>query len=247
MSKQTRKWTFRRILRTTWVTFGLSFTAWMFYTMHARGVDIDLMENSDGLIFENTSDYYAFTPRATYQEVFLFYPGALVQPKAYIPLCRKVAENGIQVYLFKMPWRQATRGYTKPLALDMFKDSSKTYILAGHSQGAKMAAQFVYENPSLVDKLILMGTTHPRDISLASFDLPILKIYGSKDGVASEQTLMNNKGKLPSHAAFIKIEGANHAQFGYYGPQLGDERATISREKQQAEILKHIMTFLDGQ
>ena len=29
------------------------------------------------------------------------------------------------------------------------------------------------------------------------------------------------------------IEGGNHAQFGSYGPQFGDGKATISREKQQ--------------
>ena len=43
---------------------------------------------------------------------------------------------------------------------------------------------------------------------------------------------------------FIKIHGANHAQFGYYGYQLGDNSAKISREKQQAETLKNILEFI---
>jgi pimeloyl-ACP methyl ester carboxylesterase len=41
------------------------------------------------------------------------------------------------------------------------------HILAGHSQGVSMVGQFVYENPDLIDKLILIGTSHPPDISLA--------------------------------------------------------------------------------
>jgi len=53
-----------------------------------------------------------------------------------------------------------------------------------------MAAQFVYENPGLINKLVLIGTTHPRDISLADSKIPVLKIYGSKDGVADEVFLI---------------------------------------------------------
>lgn len=55
---------------------------------------------------------------------------------------------------------------------------------------------------------------------------------------------MDNKPKLPATVKLVKTDGANHAQFGYYGFQLGDNRATISREQQQAETLKHIMEFV---
>jgi pimeloyl-ACP methyl ester carboxylesterase len=143
-----------------------------------------------------------------------------------------------------MPWRLASRGYNMPKELHLFDDSTKIYILAGHSQGAKMAGQFVFENPTLISKLILIGTTHPRDISLANSEIPILKIYGSKDGVANEKSIIDNKSKLPETAKFVKIEGANHAQFGYYGTQLGDNTATISRQQQQEETLKSIMEFI---
>ncbi|RZK56576.1 MAG: hypothetical protein EOO87_05140 [Pedobacter sp.] len=107
-----------------------------------------------------------------------------------------------------------------------------------------MSAQFVFENQSLINKLILIGTTHPRDISLTDVKIPILKIYGSKDGVADEKSILENKSKLPVDARLVKIEGANHAQFGYYGFQLGDNSATISRTEQQELTLKHILNFV---
>lgn len=75
----------------------------------------------------------------------------MVDPKAYVPLCRKIADNNIKVYLIKMPWGLASKGYNIPKELNLFSDTTKTYILAGHSQGAKMAGQFVYENPNLID------------------------------------------------------------------------------------------------
>jgi len=138
----------------------------------------------------------------------------------------------------------ASRGYNLPKELKLFADTSKTYILAGHSLGAKMAAQFVYENPNLIDKLILIGTTHPKDILLGDIKFPVLKIYGSKDGVAEEKSILANKSKLPETTKFVQIKGANHSQFGYYGFQLGDKRADISREQQQAETLQHIIEFV---
>lgn len=176
----------------------------------------------------------------------IFYPGAMVDPKVYVPLCRKIADDDIKVYLIRMPWRLASKGYNKPKELHLFADTTKTYILSGHSQGAKMAAQFVYENPKLVDKLILIAMSHPRDISLSASKIPILNIYGSKDGVAEENSILANKSKLPATAKFIRIDGGNHSQFGCYGFQLGDNRASIRREWQQTMTLNYIIDFIKG-
>lgn len=239
-----KKSTLKKILKTIWITAGVLFTLWMFYSYESHGVDESFFQSSNLVKVENTADYYLFTPKKEFKNVFIFYPGAMVETEAYVPLCRKIADNNIQVYLIKMPWRLASKGYNKPKELHLFKDATKNYILAGHSQGGKMAAQFVYENPKLIDKLILIGTTHPRDISLAEFEVPILKIYGSNDGVADEKSIFKNKSKLPKSAKFIRIEGANHAQFGYYGFQLGDEKADISREEQQKIILAEILKFI---
>ena len=223
---------------------GALFMLWLLYSMQAHHVDESLLQSDYQVNYENKDDYYSYTPTVNYNEVLVFYPGALVQAKAYLPLCREIAKNNIKVYLIKMPWRQATIGYNIPKELNILSETSKTYILAGHSQGGKMAAQFVYENPSLIDKLILIGTTHPREISLANSKIPILKIYGSKDGIADEESILKNKSKLPEHSQFVNIEGGNHSQFGYYGFQLGDNCADIDRKQQHSETLKSIMEFI---
>lgn len=240
-----KKYTLKKILKTIWITAGILFTLWMFYSYESRGVDESLFQSNNLVKVENTDDYFLFTPKKEFKNVVIFYPGAMVETEAYVPLCRKIADSGIQVYLIKVPWRLASKGYNKPKELGLFNDTTKNYILAGHSQGGKMAAQFVYENPQLIDKLILIGTTHPRDISLAEAEIPILKIYGSNDGVASEKAIFENKSKLPKSAKFSKIKGANHAQFGYYGFQLGDDKANISREQQQKETLVEILKFIN--
>ncbi len=242
-----KKWTIKKIIKTVWITAGIIFILWLFYSFQSHNVDKAFLQDSATIKVEQNRDFYLFAPTKAYKEVLIFYPGAMVDPKAYVPLCKRIAGNDIKVYLVKMPWRLASKGYNKPKELHLFDDTTKTYILSGHSQGAKMAAQFVYENPMLIDKLILIGTTHPRDISLAGSKIPMLKIYGSKDGVADEKSIIKNKAKLPATTKFVRIDGANHSQFGYYGFQLGDSRAEISREQQQAATLKNIIEFIkDG-
>lgn len=237
----------RKVFKTFWIVAGLSFLTWMIISMNAKGFSDDIFSNSSSVRVELNDDYTSFTPTSNYQKTVLFYPGALVDPDAYAPLARKIAENGFQAVIIHMPWRMATKGYNKIKEINMIADSSKKYILAGHSQGAKMAAQFVYENPGLIDQLILLGTTHPRDYDMSSTQIPVLKLYGSHDGVASPRKIIGNKPKLPSSTKYVEIEGANHSQFGYYGFQLGDNRADISREKQQAIILQEILNFIDSE
>lgn len=239
-----KKWTTKKKIKTIWVVFGITFTIWIFYSYQSKGVSDYYIQDDGKINVEVTEDFYKFTPKEDTKFVLFFYPGAMVEPKAYVPLCRKISESNIEVYLIRMPWRLATKGYNKPKELNLFEDSSKTYILSGHSQGAKMAAQFTYENPQLVDKLVLIGTTHPRDISLANSKIPILKIYGGNDGVADEKTILENRNKLPWNAKLLKIDGANHAQFGYYGYQLGDSNASITREQQQKQTLELIADFV---
>lgn len=237
----------RKILRVIWIVFGVGFLVWMFISMNVRGIDGNILESNSSIHVERQDDYTSFTPASSYQKVFIFYPGALVHPDAYAPLCRKIAENGYQTIIINMPWRMATKGYNKIRGMGMLSDSTKNYILAGHSQGGKMAAQFVYENPGLIDRLILLGTTHPRDINLSSSEIPVLKLYGSNDGVASAGKVLANKSNLPSTAKYIEIEGGNHSQFGYYGFQLGDSRADITREEQQSIILEEILHFIESE
>ena len=42
---------------------------------------------------------------------------------------------------------------------------------------------------------------------------------------------------LPADTRYVPIEGGNHVQMGWYGPQPGDGTATISREDQQQQVI----------
>ena len=246
MSSQRKKWSPLKIFKTAWAVLGLTFLLWLAYSMQAHGVDPALLRDSERVKFEETDDYYVFTPTTAHRERLIFFPGALVDPEAYVPLCSELASHNLEVHIIKMPWRQAALGYEQPIEWELFGDTSLSYYLAGHPQGGKMAARFVHEHPALIDKLILIGTTHPRDLSLAPMSIPILKVYGTHDGIAEEATVKENRPQLPASAIFKRIDGANHSQFGYYGFQLGDNTAAISRAEQHAATVSAILDFLRG-
>jgi hypothetical protein len=56
----------------------------------------------------------------------------------------------------------------------------------------------------------------------------------------------DSKKLLPPDTVWVVIEGGNHAQFGNYGFQPGDNVATISAVNQQEIIVNATVTFLAG-
>jgi pimeloyl-ACP methyl ester carboxylesterase len=66
------------------------------------------------------------------------------------------------------------------------------WILAGHSRGGMLATRFLHANGAGLIGLVLIATTHPRDFSLAELTMPVTKIYGTSDGVATYAEMRQN-------------------------------------------------------
>jgi pimeloyl-ACP methyl ester carboxylesterase len=183
----------------------------------------------------------------------LFLPGGVVDPNAYAPLLRAVAEAGHPVTLVRLPFLgrhapgEGARRETVARAVAIIEaDTSALWIVAGHSLGGHLAARVARRAPRGMRGLVLLGTTHPRDFSLAESGIPITKVYGTNDGIAPLHRMRENAPMLPESTTWVPIEGGNHSQFGYYGFQVGDHRATISREQQQRQVLDILLGALDS-
>lgn len=228
-----------------WLIMGIAFFIYIYYAFSAKGFENSLLKSNSDVEVTSTDDLISFTPSSTSKGTIFFYPGALVDPFAYTPMCRQLSDNGYKTIIVRMPWRMATKGYNLIKELNLLVDNENCTLI-GHSQGGKMAGQFVYENPEAIENLILLGTTHPRDIDISDFDINVLKIYGSNDGVASPQKVEKNKPKLPSNTVYYKVKGGNHSQFGYYGHQVGDNTAEITKKEQMDLTLLKILEFLES-
>ena len=79
---------------------------------------------------------------------------------------------------------------------------------------------------------------------LSDYQLAVSSIYGTQDGLATGDEIVASRSLLPPDTWWTVIEGGNHAQFGWYGPQSGDNEATISREEQQAQIVAATLRLL---
>jgi pimeloyl-ACP methyl ester carboxylesterase len=144
-------------------------------------------------------------------------PGSMVEPTAYAPLLRSIAEAGYEATLLELPLR------TAPL-------ESQRRVPRDHAE--------------LLDGLVLIGTSHPRDFDLSGLTIDVTKVFASNDGLATPAEVKANARRLPPQTRWVNIEGGNHSQFGYYGFQLGDRRATISREAQQSATRQALLDAL---
>jgi len=169
----------------------------------------------------------------------VFICGAGVSAKAYAPLLRPIAEAGNAVFIVKLPYRIAPFESHKQAAIKRASDTIAAHpqisrwVISGHSLGGALACRAAQSDPQAFSAMVLVGTTHPKQDDLSALPMPVTKVYASNDGVASPDRTIANKRFLPRTTKWVEIKGGNHSQFGHYGHQLFDGKATIGREKQQ--------------
>lgn len=225
-------------IRTFLALFWTAAFSWMLYSLQARGFPPTVLESDNGVRVDASERALSFSPVPDTSSVgLIFYPGALVDPEAYAPLARNVAERGYRAVVVKVPFRMASFDWQWEEVVAqteaVLEDDPKAWVLGGHSRGGRMATRLVAERPTAFAGLLLVGTSHPRESDLSHLMLDVVKVYGSEDGLASEAEVEAFAPNLPESTRFVRVEGGNHRQFGYYGWQLGDGRATIDREVQR--------------
>ena len=199
---------------------------------------------SDNTVDVNVSDYISFTPKnVDATKGFIFYPGAKVEPEAYAPIARKVAEQGYEVIIAKMPFNLAI---FSPSEAEKIVDDYKnieSWTIGGHSLGGVMASKFASDN-KYIDGVVLLAS-YPMGNELKNLGKEVVSIWGSSDGVLNFESLYSSKANLPQDTTYVEIEGGNHAQFGDYGKQSGDSDALISQDEQMKIATKSIIDFMN--
>lgn len=246
---------FHKVVRIVWPLAGLTFMGWLWLSFQARNLPEGVMRSDTAVTITGTQTQIRFQPTSNQSNTgLLFYPGAMVEPTAYAPLARTLAEAGTLTIIVKLPWGMAplasheARLWQTTQSIMADETSIQQWVLSGHSRGAAIAARTIYGHEDSFAGLILIGTSHPKEaaFSLANAYIPITKIYATGDGLASLAEVEANQIFLPEQTIWTKIKGGNHAQFGYYGTQLGDGTANISREEQQRETAVAILTSLNN-
>jgi len=202
--------------------------------------------NSNEVVEVEDDDWLVFQPAGIEPSTgFIFYPGGRVDPAAYAPLAQEIAAEGYLVVIVPMPLNFAFLAPNSALEVMNAFPEITHWAVGGHSLGGAMAANFTSNHPNNVDGLVLWAAYPAAADDLSALDLAATSIYGTNDGLTSLEDIENSRSLLPPDTRWVEISGGNHAQFGSYGPQSGDNPATISAAEQQAQIVQATLALLD--
>ena len=244
--RPTRRWNWaRRVLLALLAVVLVALAGmgvWLADYYHADGVYDRVAQQAVSLeVAQNKSEIVVGDRKA--QTGIVFYPGAKVDPAAYMPLMLRLAKQGYYCVIVKMPVNLVVLKAGAADSVIARHRSVSRWWIAGHSMGGAMAAQYASKHTDQLQGVILLAAYSTQDISRTK--LAVLTIYGSKDGVLNRAHLAKYKKNLPvTSQQAVEIPGGNHARFGDYGLQKGDGTATISRANQQSQTAAAIVGFI---
>ena len=205
---------------------------------------------SDSQVTVTVDDFITFQPanpstgsgQALQPETgFIFYPGGRVDYRSYAAPLREIAAQGYLVVL--LPVKLNLAFFDINAAAPVFEKypDIQNWAVGGHSLGGVASALFAKDHPEIAG--LIFWASYPADDSLRNSGLKMLSIYGTND-MAGMAKFEETKTLLTADAKYVVIDGGNHAQFGDYGPQPGDNAATISRDEQQSQVVNAAVEFL---
>lgn len=199
------------------------------------------LESSTGLEVQATAYGWVFIPQGAVKGGLAFYPGGLVEPQAYAPVLRQIAASGYRVALLRVRFNLAVTEQGKARTA-IAEAPQLPWAVGGHSLGGVVASNFADSNPNA--RAIVMWAAYPQN-DLSTKNLPTLALHGEKDGVIRQEQLAASQDRFPKGTIRQTIPGLNHAGFGSYGTQRGDNPATIPPQAGWDEIAHRTVTFLD--
>jgi hypothetical protein len=178
------------------------------------------------------------------------YCGERVPPEAYAYLARAAAEAGYTAVLAAMPLNFSVLAPSRAAKAAAAYPDVARWVIAGHSLGGAAAASFalskaVRRDPSLVAGLLFLASYPGKGADLSTKSFPVVTVGASSDAISTPAVMAVARKRLPEGSRFIEISGGNHAQFGEYGPQMGDGLAEIPGPTQRRAVVDEALTLLD--
>lgn len=193
---------------------------------------------------EEHHGYYAVLPRDYgLSTAILFYPGALVDERSYLPLITPLVEAGYPVYVAAMPMDLAVLnpGIGRRIQTE---NPHAGWALMGHSLGGAVLSLQWQKGRVEGEKMIFLAS-YPID-SMADDSLQVLALFAELDGLITPLEREDKIQLFPADSRIELIAGANHAGFADYGPQKKDGTATITKEEQWHISDSYILDFLSS-
>ncbi len=224
------------------VTLAVLLGAFFIYTgMYYPAEQAALDGTPETVMVEDREGYIACVPQGKTPEVgYVFYPGAKVDEKAYLPYLAQVARQGYLCAVVKAPFHLAFFGAGAADTVKQDWPEVTVWVVGGHSLGGVVASGYAADGGA--DGLVLLAS-YP-SVDLSGSGLPVLSITGTQDQVLNRESYAAAAQKLPEDTEYMVIEGGNHSGFGAYGHQKGDGAATVAPEEQRQIVAEATARFL---
>jgi len=171
----------------------------------------------------HAADGWEFAPPSSEpSSALVFYPGGHVDARSYAPYARAVAVRGYLVVIAEMPLSLAVLAPDSATKVISAHPNVAHWTIGGHSLGGAMAASYAAKNANAIRGLVLLAAYPPSGSELRFNGVVVLTQVGTLDSVINRANLGAGLKQLPDSATFEQLQGGNHAQFGDYGLQPGD-------------------------
>ena len=224
------------------VLVAVAFFVWANMVMQGdRARAIDVWTN-DRVEVTSTDHSVVMSPAGVASGTGLvFIPGAKVDPYAYMYKLSEIVERTGATIVITKPILNLAFFDQRPLeTFTADAPGVDRWFVGGHSLGGVRACMLADDDA--VAGVVLFGSYCAND--LADSGLEVVSIGGSRDGLSTPEKIADARPLLPADATVVEIEGLNHAGFGDYGVQPGDDTATISNERARDEITDALATVL---
>lgn len=202
---------------------------------------------SDEQVTVDTHQWLVFKPAAKEPASgLIFYPGGHVDYRAYAPAARQIALQDFLVVIVHMPLNLAVLDPGAAAEVIAAYPQIRQWAIGGHSLGGAMAANFAKSHSTEVSGLVLWAAYPASGDDLSASGLRVVSIYGTLDGLSTGAKIDASRALLPADTTWEAIKGGNHAQFGWYGDQAGDNPAAISRSDQQSQTVAATLALLES-
>jgi len=221
------------------------FVAWALNPLGPEKQALAALE-SDEIVTISGGEFIVFKPKDVDPETgLIFYPGGRVDYRSYASVLHEIASQGYLVILVPAPLNLIVFAPNKADEIIPQYPDVAHWVVGGHSLGGAMAAQYAGSHVDKVEGLILWASYPASNNDLIESGLKVLSIYGTLD-MGGMEPFDDSRALLPTDTTWLVIDGGNHAQFGDYGSQPGDNAATISANEQQLQIVTATVEFLDS-
>lgn len=171
----------------------------------------------------------------------VFLPGARVDPRAYAPELRKVAQAGYLVVVLKEPFGFSIADRDHAATIIENHPEVEHWAVGGHSLGGTVAASFADDDRRVEGLLLLASYPSAR---LERADLQVTSVSGDLDRLVTPDDITRSRANLPADTAYVVVPGASHASFGSYGRQPDDGTPTADPVAVQDEVAAAAVALL---